>query len=96
MRFQEPTCTMHFLTVPPFDLIFGCQALRQGNIFDEVPLFDFIMIKIHDYGARWTPYHLLMLLSRKSQIHNFSEEHSWVYGWCLCKCLHNHNVVESS
>jgi hypothetical protein len=30
----------------PFDLIFGCQALKQGNIFDEVPLFDFIMIKI--------------------------------------------------
>lgn len=52
--------------------------------------------KIHDYAARCTPYHLLMLLSRKSQIHNFSEEHSWVYGWCLCKCLQNHNVVESS
>jgi hypothetical protein len=42
---------------PAFGLIFGCQALRQGNIFDEVPLFDFIMIKIHDYAARWTPYH---------------------------------------
>jgi hypothetical protein len=44
---------------PAFGLIFGCQALRQGNIFDEVPLFDFIMIKIHDYAARWTPYHFL-------------------------------------
>jgi hypothetical protein len=57
MRFQEPTRTRHFLTMPPFGLIFGCQALRQGYFFDEVPLFDFIMIKIHDYAARWTPYH---------------------------------------